>query len=59
MMKILKVGQVPTEEIFARCAPEMDVAAIVSDILSDVRQRGDQALYQYCERFDHAKLTAL
>ena len=59
MMKILKVGQVPTTEIFARCAPEMDVAAIVSDILSDVRQRGDQALFQYCERFDHAKLTAL
>lgn len=55
----MQVGQVPTEEIFARVVPEVDVSAIVSDIISDVRKNGDDALYRYCEKFDHAKLSAL
>ena len=59
MIKIMQVGQVPTEEILARVVPEVDVSAIVSDIISDVRQNGDEALYRYCEKFDHAKLSAL
>ena len=59
MIKLMQVGQVPTEEIFARVVPEVDVSAIVSDIISDVRKNGDDALYRYCEKFDHAKLSAL
>lgn len=59
MIKIMKYGQVPVSEIFARTEPAFNVEAIVADILSNVRSRGDAALYEYCEKFDHAKLIAL
>ena len=59
MIQILKYGQVANEEIFARVVPTVDVAGIVADIIANVRQRGDAALYEYCEKFDKAKLTAL
>ncbi|MGM9591044.1 MAG: histidinol dehydrogenase [Faecousia sp.] len=59
MIKIMKYGQVPVSEIFARMEPAFNVEAIVADIISNVRSRGDAALYEYCEKFDRAKLTAL
>lgn len=59
MIKIMKYGQVPSSEIFARVTPTVDVAGIVADILSDVRQNGDRAVLAYCARFDKAELTAL
>ncbi len=59
MIKILKYGQVSNDEIFARAVPETDVAQIVSDIISDVVARGDEALYEYCKKFDGAELSCL
>ena len=59
MIQILKYGEVPSEEIFARVVPTVDVAGIVADIIANVRRRGDAALYEYCEKFDKAKLTCL
>lgn len=59
MIQILKVGQVPNSEIFARVTPEADVAAIVSDIIADVRENGDRAVKAYCAKFDKAELTSL
>lgn len=59
MIKILKYGEVPADEIFARVVPEADVSAIVSDIIADVRKNGDSALYKYTEKFDGAKLDTL
>ena len=59
MIPILKVGQVPNSEIFARVTPEMDVAAIVADILADVKENGDTAVKAYCAKFDKAELTSL
>ena len=59
MIKILKFGEVSPEEIFARVVPEMDVSAIVSDIISYVRKNGDSALFKYTEKFDGAKLESL
>ena len=59
MIQILKYGEVPSEEIFARVVPTVDVAGIVADIIANVRERGDAALYEYCEKFDKAKLTTL
>ena len=59
MLQILKYGEVSNEEIFARAVPEVDVAGIVSGILSDVRARGDEALFDYCERFDKVRLERL
>ena len=59
MISIYKYGEVPAEEIFARVEPTINVEQIVTDILADVRKRGDEALFEYCEKLDHAKLTAL
>lgn len=59
MIPILKVGQVPNSEIFARVTPEADVAAIVADIITDVKENGDTAVKAYCAKFDKAELTSL
>ena len=59
MIKIMKYGQVPNSEIFARVTPTVDVAGIVADILYDVRKNGDQAVLAYCAKFDKAELTSL
>lgn len=59
MIPILKVGQVPNSEIFARVTPAVEVAAIVSDIIADVKENGDRAVKAYCAKFDKAELTSL
>lgn len=59
MIRILKYGEVANEEIFARAADEINVAEVVSAIIQDVQNRGDEALFAYCEKFDGAKLESL
>ena len=59
MIRIMQYGAVANEDIFARVTPEVDVQRIVSDIISDVRARGDAALYEYCEKFDGVRLDSL
>ena len=59
MIKILKYGEVPNGEIFARVTPQADVAAIVADIIAAVRKNGDEALKDYTKRFDGADLDSL
>ena len=59
MIKIFKYGEVPASEIFARETPTARVEGAVSEIISNVISRGDAALYEYCERFDKAKLSSL
>ncbi len=59
MIKIMKYGQVANSEIFARTIPQAKVEGIVADIIANVRERGDAALFEYCEKFDKAKLSAL
>ena len=59
MIRIMKIGEVSPEEIFARISPETDVQAVVSDIIADVRENGDKALYAYAKKFDKADLKSL
>ena len=59
MIKIMKYGQVPNSEIFARVAPAVNVEAIVADIIADVRANGDKAVLAYNLKFDKADLTSL
>ena len=59
MIKIMKYGEVSPEEIFARGTAATDVSEIVRDIIDNVKENGDKALYQYCEKFDKAKLSSL
>ena len=37
----------------------MNVEDAVAEIIKNVRQNGDKALYEYCERFDKVKLSSL
>ena len=59
MISILKYGEVSNDEIFARGTAVTDVSDIVSDIIYNVRKNGDKALFEYCEKFDKAKLSSL
>lgn len=59
MIKILKFSEVKPEEVFARAENAVNVEAIVSEIISNVRTNGDKALLEYCEKFDKAKLDSL
>lgn len=59
MIKIMKYGEVPNSEIFARSVPKTDVAGTVAEIIKNVRDNGDKALFEYCEKFDKAQLSSL
>ena len=59
MIKILKMGEVPKEEIFARDNPTANVSDAVAKIIAEVRAGGDKALLACTERFDGVKLSAL
>ncbi len=59
MIKIMKYGEVSAEELFFRGEIKTDVEGAVSEIIANVRKRKDEALYEYCERFDGVKLSSL
>lgn len=52
MIKIMKYGEVPNREIFARGMDQANVEDIVTGILADVKKNGDEALRRYCRKFD-------
>ena len=59
MIRIMKLKEIAPEEIFTRSNPQVDVSAVVREILATVRAQGDKALYDYCEKFDHVALPSL
>ena len=59
MIRILSYGQIPDSEIFSRIVPGASVAPAVEEILNTVRQKGDEAVADYTEKFDGAKLDVL
>lgn len=59
MIKIYKYGEVENSKIFSRMADSVDVSDIVTDIIENVKKRGDTALFEYCEKFDKATLSSL
>ena len=52
MIRILKCGETAPEEIFSRSFPVLDVTAAAAEIIKNVRERGDNALREYTEKFD-------
>ncbi len=56
MIKILKLGEVSENEIFARENNGIDVSERVREIIENVKTYGDDALGEYCEKFDGVKL---
>lgn len=59
MIKILEYNKVNKEEFFSRLSEKVDVSGIVTDIIENVKLNGDKALFEYCQKFDKADLTAL
>ncbi|MBR2387450.1 MAG: histidinol dehydrogenase [Clostridia bacterium] len=59
MIKIYKYGEVPNSEIFARSEAKVDVEAIVSGIIENVKKNGDAALKEYSEKFDKVSLDSI
>ncbi len=58
MIKIYEMGKIKDEEIFARSSQVNDTTAVVEKIIEDVRKRGDEALKEYSEKFDHVSLDS-
>jgi len=52
MIRIMRYGEIPDEEIFFRGEIKNDVSGTVADIIAAVRQKGDEALMAYAARFD-------
>ena len=59
MIRIMKYGEVPNSEIFDRSMPTLNVTDTVAEIIRNVRERGDEALREYTEKFDHARPASL
>ena len=59
MIKIYKYGEVSNSEIFARDNIASNVEGIVSDIIANVIQNKDAALYEYSKKFDKVELECL
>lgn len=59
MIKIYNYGEVSNDEIFARDNIATNVEGIVSDIISNVINRGDEAIFEYALKFDKADLSSL
>jgi len=59
MIKIMKKADVTNSEIFSRVQTSVNVEDIVSEIIENVKLKGDDALYEYCVKFDKAKLESL
>ena len=59
MIKVYKYGEVPNSEIFARDNIASNVEGIVTDIIANVRQNGDKALFEYSKKFDKVDLASL
>ena len=59
MIKIYKYGEVSNEEIFFRGNIASNVEGVVSEIIANVINNKDKALFEYCEKFDKATLSSL
>ena len=59
MIRILDYKSIENKDIVASPKPIEDVSGVVSEIIRKVRAEGDRALFEYAERFDKVKLSAL
>lgn len=59
MINIYKYGEVDNSQLFMRNSIPENVQGIVSEIIANVINGGDKALFEYSEKFDKAKLASL
>ena len=59
MIRIFRLDEMNRDEVFAREENKIDVSGAVRDIISDVRERGDEALFEYARKFDRVSIDSL
>lgn len=60
MIRIVRYNGGRADALLNRAEEEKrDVSAAVAEIFSQVKTRGDEALFKYCEKFDGARLESL
>ena len=59
MIKLFNYGEVSNDQIFARRGSSADVERVVAEIIAEVVQKGDAALYAYTKQFDKVELPTL
>ncbi len=59
MIRTVYRKDISDSEIFDRIGGASDVSATVSEIIADVKERGDVALKEYALKFDRAELDSL
>ncbi len=59
MIRIIDYKDIDRSEILDRKENVFNVADTVSEIIKQVKTRGDEALFEYCEKFDKVKLSTL
>ena len=59
MIKIMKYGVVSEDEIFSRSSSSKDVSSVVSSIIKDVQEKGDEALREYTKKLDGADISEI
>lgn len=59
MIDIVKYDEISNEDILDIEAIVTDVGDTVSQIIEDVKQNGDKALYAYAKKFDKVELSSL
>ena len=58
-MKIYRLSEIEEKDVFLRCDTGVDVSGPVREMIAQVREQGDSALYALTERFDGARLETL
>lgn len=59
MIRMIDAEKVPLSDILARTGDSRDVSGTVAGIISEVREKGDEALRRYAREFDKADVDAL
>ena len=60
MIRVFRYNEIDRSEIFSRdIMGTKNVEGIVTDIIKNVIERKDDALFEYCEKFDKASLESL
>ena len=59
MIRIMDYSTVSESEIFSRSSSSADVSAPVAAIISEVRERGDQALLDLTKKFDGVEISCV
>ena len=59
MIRIMDYSDTSNDEIFSRGMTATGLEETVAEIIADVKENGDKALFKYCEKFDNTVTDCL